>query len=1762
MKGDISADFHAPAKRYSGVRAQAGRVLTDADFNAAFDVIDDRLEALIRTMICAAGSPDQGLKVLSAAPVALEVDGTVATGHEVTLAPGSFVLGGRVTVLAEQISSLAQGDWLSQPLSPAWPPPAPQPGRRDLVWIEQVERGSFAVEDRELQERALGAADTTSRLRPQIRIRLFEDVPDGCSDAAEALAEGLRLGIHGISEDRTEILSAARLGLSFVGGGPSLDPCAPAAAAGYLGAENHTLRVMLTAPDRFVWAWDHGTPLYRVQIVAAGGEVLFLTEPRDPMLYPLPGQVIEILPWDVLLPNREKLAAPLGHLGMLSGHYDPRSRRIAWDDSLPAGWQDWLDALPDAVLGRDDDPPRFFYARVWQGPQSGSDPDQPIGSDIVLPETGVALHFAGQGIAGDYWTAALRPAAPELIQPWNLQIDPAAGDVPVAPPIGPRRFHAPLALIRWPAAPNAVPMIDDCRNRFRRLCRIKGCCTYQVGDGHGSFGDFNSIQEAVDALPPEGGEICLLPGRHEGRIDLRNRRDIRISGCGRRTRLVAPADPAHPGRPGIWLNGASGIAFSDFAVMGAGGPVFGATEATDIGFLRVAIRAGDSAGIAIARGARIRISACILRAEPLAGALTANDLATLMPLVFLAGETLVVEHSTIRATFAGLNRNRVALGGLQIGGDSRDVRIEDNRISGGNGHGITLGSVIPGERQEGDDIVIHIPPWITIDEDGCVKFIPGGTLTIPGRDQETPPRSAGPVTGLRIRDNLIADHGGTGISIAHWFIPQVAGPTGRLDDIELDEVTIDGNRIHRCMRIDLVSSLPIEAAFNSGYGGIALAAVADIAIDGNEIRDCGSTGRSPICGIYLRFAERLRITRNRISENGRPASLTNPLLVGNIGGIVIGHADGVETPSPAVLRQVPAAVITGNHVISPEGRALELTGTGTMMVRDNSLIAHGNNIGGVLLMLLIALLQRGRQVGERLSDDQIEGQFRAALSQIGGSAVLILNTGLNRNLALSTSLTPMVETRPAPAGTAPAPNNEPVLSNPTRGEWQAVDAFAARGVIDPADRRDRPGGAVSFSDNMVVFDAQSDAITLSLCSLAILSLDDVGMHDNHCALDLGGDFVMINALVLGLASCRVQGNRFRETLRAAREPGGELPPTLLSALTVGLLNATEMNQGDYCSLVLGMKRPQILTGNPAMTAVLDSNRHMMPDNRCAVFRRFDAGNRVPPGGMPARPLALLRDPALAAEQADLTQAAALRRQELALRQHVGAGRARLELARENDASAPDIAALETMVAARRERLERTRHQADAADIARPAPDPERAQIFGRVTGIEEGEDAERPTITASALSPEGRVIAAVVVMDGGAFLIATQGRLDRVTLQLSDAEGRLLARAAEPVTVEPGRILLTEMALGRPAPEPGPVPTRLLTPDLIGQSEGVAHALLSRLGLQAATEDHIEEGQPDIVLAQKPDAGTEIEAGATVTLTIRRPATGPVLPSLVGLDRAEAEHWLKQAGIGAEVVFKPDPGAEGRVLAHEPAAGTPLVGLQVVVLNVSAPRDDLATVPELLGLAGEEAARVLKAAGFEMKVGEVSDPAAPPGIVAQDPAAGSRAPIGSVVTVTLNSPPPVEPDPDRVMLPQLVGMAQADAQKLLKELGLEADERTRADPAEKGQVIAQDPAGGARLPKGGRVTLLISTGPENLRQVELEKLKRNFLADPRAEELGIDPDRLDRILAGDGPDGLGGAQELAGMETAELRDRLTLGSLARADRFRAILRKALKALDS
>ncbi|MEL6792399.1 MAG: DUF6519 domain-containing protein, partial [Pseudomonadota bacterium] len=796
MKGDISADLHAPEKRYSGARAQQGRVLTDSDFNAAMDIVDDALETLVRTLVCAAGTPDGGFAI--SAPVAATAtlaDGSPQATIDFAIAPGSFVLGGRAQTLNAPTTFLGQPDWISQALDPSVLPSGPTDGRNDLVYLESIVQPVRAVEDREIQERAL-SADTTTRLRPQLKVRVEPDTVDECVTAMTGLRATLAGSSGSFSEDGTELLSNARLSVSLEGPGPVEDPCAPRTLAGYLGAENQTIKVMLTRPGFFVWAYDHGEPLYRVQIDEASGEVVFVTTPRDPVLYPRAGQVIEILPWDARLPNGEKAAAPLGHLAAITGEYDPAENRIAYDGSLPPDWATWLAGLPAGLEGLDDEPPRYFYARIWREPEGGG-VDQPVGAGVVLEQTGIELTFSGDGFPGDYWTASFRPDEPSIVVPWSL-LD-AAG----APPIGPRRFYAPLALLNWPVLADgaASAEVDDCRNRFRRLCQINGCCTYQVGDGRDTFGEFNDIQAAVDALPAEGGEICLLPGRHEGRVDLRDREGITIHGCGSRT-IVATPDAA--AAPLFRIGGSSDLTLRDFAIRTDGALAIQGERRTRRTALRnLDIRVTGRA-IEVDPATDLTMERSRVRARPFAAALTAADVSGLGPLVYLAGEDLKVDHCVIEAdrvlraedglpptTAAagiGLPLNRTALGGLWIGGASNDIRILDNEIIGGLGAGITLGSV---ERIR-DGVVVGRGPGdfgsITFDDDGCPQFEPPFTGNPPDRDPSDPDRprfeSAGPVTDLRIERNLIEEHGASGVTVAFWFVAEEDAPDDAFDDIE------------------------------------------------------------------------------------------------------------------------------------------------------------------------------------------------------------------------------------------------------------------------------------------------------------------------------------------------------------------------------------------------------------------------------------------------------------------------------------------------------------------------------------------------------------------------------------------------------------------------------------------------------------------------------------------------------------------------------------------------------------------------------------------------------------------------------------------------------------------------------------------------------------------------------------------------------------------------------------------------------------------
>jgi hypothetical protein len=156
---------------------------------------------------------------------------------------------------------------------------------------------------------------------------------------------------------------------------------------------------------------------------------------------------------------------------------------------------------------------------------------------------GIRLTFdapaAGNYRSGDYWTFTVR--AGEIANPQVLIDD--------APPTGIVYHRVPLAEINWTARQNTEisGTIQDCRKRFRPLSNQTICCTFLIGNGVSSYGDFNSLEAAAAHLPAAGGELCLLPGLHRANLRLQGRRNVKIHGCTWRSMVLPRTEQAGRG---------------------------------------------------------------------------------------------------------------------------------------------------------------------------------------------------------------------------------------------------------------------------------------------------------------------------------------------------------------------------------------------------------------------------------------------------------------------------------------------------------------------------------------------------------------------------------------------------------------------------------------------------------------------------------------------------------------------------------------------------------------------------------------------------------------------------------------------------------------------------------------------------------------------------------------------------------------------------------------------------------------------------------------------------------------------------------------------------------------------------------------------------------------------------------------------------------------------------------------------------------------
>ncbi|QGG94965.1 PASTA domain-containing protein [Actinomarinicola tropica] len=149
--------------------------------------------------------------------------------------------------------------------------------------------------------------------------------------------------------------------------------------------------------------------------------------------------------------------------------------------------------------------------------------------------------------------------------------------------------------------------------------------------------------------------------------------------------------------------------------------------------------------------------------------------------------------------------------------------------------------------------------------------------------------------------------------------------------------------------------------------------------------------------------------------------------------------------------------------------------------------------------------------------------------------------------------------------------------------------------------------------------------------------------------------------------------------------------------------------------------------------------------------------------------------------------------------------------------------------------------------------------------------------------------------------------------------------------------------------------------------------------------------------------------------------------------------------------------------------------------------EDLAAVPEVIGLSEAEASTAIDDAGFVIRVVPLRNVDVPAGeVFRQSPPAGTKAPVGSPVELVVSA------GDEFVLVPQLYGSLESDLAQTLFFRGLGLGEVTyRQDPTtQPGEVLEQDPLPGTEVAAGTVVNVVVSEGPPDVLVPDVDGLSQ------------------------------------------------------------------------
>ena len=538
MSFDTSRFTFDPWKNYSGVVMEQGRVQLDSDWNEWLAQLSRRIQAGTLDIMGRAAYPattphafemafDSSGK-LTIGPGRMYVDGLLAENHGDPAAPVwdpalAELSGSPQPPPSTEIGAI---EFTSQPWFPTAAPPADL-SVLQLAYLDVWQRAVTYLEDPHLIDPAVGI-DTTGRLQTIWQVKLAP-----VSTGATCTSAG-----NPWPPDSSGLLTTKPINSTPSG------PCCLTTNTGYTGMENQNYRVEIHTPGpvgtaTFKWSRDNASVETGVTGIVKGtnsvgvtaSQLTLLSMGRDQMLGFTKGNWIEILDDDL------ELAGLAGELHLIDT-VDFAAKIITLDGlvsttSFPVDGSNQTTPSRHTRIRRWDQSGKIYESdntTVYTTLGAKGDILVPPAATSLILENGITVNFGlssatGSFNTGDFWTFAARAA------------DGTLEELTSAPPRGIHHHYTPLSVVDF-----AAQTASDCRTKWapggEECC---GCCSVTVGDGKESHGQYTSINAAIKALLPSGGEVCILPGRYFEYVFLEGLHDVVVRGCGYHTRIASPA---------------------------------------------------------------------------------------------------------------------------------------------------------------------------------------------------------------------------------------------------------------------------------------------------------------------------------------------------------------------------------------------------------------------------------------------------------------------------------------------------------------------------------------------------------------------------------------------------------------------------------------------------------------------------------------------------------------------------------------------------------------------------------------------------------------------------------------------------------------------------------------------------------------------------------------------------------------------------------------------------------------------------------------------------------------------------------------------------------------------------------------------------------------------------------------------------------------------------------------------------------------------